>query len=298
MKRGEVTEAMKTMPDEYRLEALEFLYQAEVSELISMKMRSTRKIVAVAIAATMVLALGGVVAAKTGVFGTTFKEGAPEETLKYSTLEVDPDTDETVVTEYTVDDASAVVEFDGADVCNAIEYKLGYVPAGATENDDESAEYFGRVFDWNDGHLEFQTSDDKFIKIDTYYDPQFSYGGMLYTSANVVDLEETTFGDYDVYKFWLNESLEIEGYDEDELIDVYEGDEIVDVIVPQHYVDSTTPVIIMHNPEGYIFVIAGQCITMDELTQVAESIEIRKTDRLVEYTEFDGYSFEISSAAG
>lgn len=293
MKRGIMTEAVRNIDEEYRLEALNLLNQAEVSDLTNMKKNNARKILTIAIAATMTLALGGVVAAKSGVFGTTFRETEPDETVKVMTQEYDPETDTVTSIECTVDDVSAVVQFSGADVCNAIEFKLGYVPSNAIANDDESIQWFGSVYDWNDDMLEFRCSDDSFYKIETYYDPQFSFGGSLYTSDNVSNLEETIIGDYEVYKFWLNGQSETEWHEEDDLYE--DGD---DIIVPQNYVDYSFPVVIMHNPAGYIFVVTGQEVTLDDLTDVATNIEVRQTDKLVECTEFDGNSFEINGAAG
>lgn len=293
MKRGIMTEAVRNIDEEYRLEALNLLNQADVSELTNMKMKNTRRIAIVAIAATMTFALGGVVAAKTGLFGTTIREAAPEETLKISTYEYDSDSDTVIPTEYTINDVSAVVQFDGADVCNAIEYKLGYIPANAIENPESNKEYFGTVYDWNEGLLEFQCSDDSFYKIEIFYDPQFSFGGMLYTNDRVSGLEETIIGDYEVYMFWLNGQSETEWHDED---DWYaEGD---DIIIPQDYVDYSYPAIIMHNPEGYIFFVSGQEVSMDQLIDLATNIEVRQTDKLVEYTQFDGSSFEMGVGAG
>lgn len=291
MKRGIMSEAVRNIDEEYRLEALNLLNQAEVSELTNMKQKNVRKIVTVAIAATMTLALGGVVAAKTGLFGMNVREAQPEETVKQEYHEYDPETTELIEEGVVEVEPSHIVNIAGVGECNGIEFKVGDIPEGAMPVGD-----FGDLYGWNENLqfcIEYEDETMDFVDIKTYYDPEFANGGVLYTMGNVINIEEGQIGDYETYKFNIVEMCERESYEEDDPSVQFAEDG--SPIIPD--VEAISDALILHHPDGYIFVITSSA-GFDMMERVAEGLEIRKTDKVMEATSFGDFSFMINTAAG
>lgn len=300
MKRGVVSEAMNMIPEEYKLKALEVLNQAEVSEITNMKKRSMRRTLTVAVAATMTLALGTVVAAKTGLFGMTMREPAPsEKTITESYVFHDEETGEDEL--YVIQkDVTAVIDFDGQTECQGIEFKLNYLPSMTTIPGGE----FGDPNGWNEDMLQFETENGS-VTVMTYYDAQFGQDGIYYFDEDLYNVERLTMGEYDVYKLSSAYSLDYEYSVEQDCFteenpeenleeNLEENPEEINCIITTDY---TYNYIIMHHPDGYILVIGGS-ESMDVLTEVAQNIEVQHTDKVFQSTEFTAQNIEAYNGVG
>lgn len=277
MRRGVVSEAMDKMSDKYKLEALELLNQAEISEITNMKNgKSTRKIITVGLAASLTLALGVSVAAANGVFSMNVREADPSETITHIVQDYDEESDTIYEYEETVSDIENIITFEGPDSCYGIEFKLGYVPEVNIAPGGE----FGDPYGWNSSFLQFETNNGG-VNITVYYDPQFGENGCLFFNDSLYDIEESVMGEYDVYQFSDSYIVEFEDFDEN----------------PDHYDTYYTHYIIMHHPDGYIIVFSGS-EDMDILKQIAENLEIQHTDDVVETEDFSNHNFSVIRGLG
>lgn len=275
MKHGVVSDAMNKIPEEYKLEALELLNQAEVSEITNMKSKkSVSKIIAVACAATITLAVGATVAAKTGVFGTSVRKAEPSETVKCKELDIDENTGLEKVVEVDKE-VKTVIEFDGESECQGIEFKLGYLPPVTTIPGGE----FGDPYDWNEDFLQFET-DVGSVTVSVYYDSQFGTDGVLFLGVDANNIEQTSIGEYDVYKFDIEYSLEPSEFDSEDVV-----------------YDYAYNYVVLHHPSGHIIVVGGSD-TMDTLSQVAENIQVQYTDKVYQNTDMSSHSFEAYYGVG
>jgi len=262
MKKGILEEAMKNIPEEYKLEALETHNQeAEVTSLN--KRTNLKKAVVVAIAASFILALG-ITAGATGLFGMVLRDPKPNETFTIEYYVYDEEDNETKT--IIVDGISKVVQIDGPDKCQAVEFKANYLPQPYKSHGGD----FGNPDTWNN-YLQLEVGTGS-INIYLFYSSELGKDGCLYLQDNVYKESRGDMGEYEVVKLEATPC----------------GDE---------QADYTNQYLIMYHPDGYVIVIAGT-IDMKEIEKTAQCLDVRKTNEIVKYDPNGDHQISLWSGLG
>ena len=268
-----ISEAIKNISEEYKLEALELHDQAVVSEITNMKSHGiSKKVVVVGLAASLTLALG-VTAYATDFFGIKQRDAAPGESLTID-YNIDDGEGGTFPQAVTYDKVSKYLSFDGPTSCNKVEFKVNYLPAGYIDDG-----IFGDPTDWNDNIVQVLDPNYRVYNIQLYYTAQFGPDGFMFFEDDFKSVEETKIGEFDALKMTGN----------------LEGDYEAEEGVTEHYSYDTSYIILQH-PDGYIFFIGGA--DMGELENIANGIEIRPADGVINYDANDGHSFYMVNGVG
>lgn len=136
MKREVISEAMKNISEEYRLEALE-LHNRDVSEMTSMNAKkNSKKLITIGLVAAVTGALG-ITAFATAYGRMTITEHNPDETVVFTAPAFDIegyDEDGNSVTihesscEVVYESVTREITFDGPEVCNEVQFMPTYLP--------------------------------------------------------------------------------------------------------------------------------------------------------------------------
>lgn len=314
MKRGTFSEALNNIPEEFKLEALELHNQSPISVVNNMN-KKKKSIITVAIAASFVAALGATAAA-TGLFGST-KTKTPEtgetialekSTYNESQLEemaaagIDPEVLATINDDYSYvvtdnyDHISQQLFFEGPTKCNEIEFKVNELPEGYSSRDTSM---FGNPNDWTN-YLQVTTEDDNALTFQVFYTPQLGPDGFLYTQSTKADSNTYDVGDNHITELrTYSEGAEAgENKDESDFADYATLEEDENGTTWLHFNEAVNSnYYIMYNNAGYIIVISGH-EDMETLKALSESIEIRTTDREIEYSSEGVHQFCIDCAVG
>ena len=235
--------------------------------------RAGRRVLTLALAAALVLALAVGALAVTGVFRMSIREAAPEES--FAGPSVTQENGETHT--YTWDGAKLVFNFDGPEECSRVRFKPGYLPY------DESSYFSYKDADGWYSRLSCEGragGSEQPCLIEVRYAPMFLNGGnlLLLYADNVTEIEEGEWNGCRVTKFqteWENHNF-------------LEGEYIVDC---SYY--------ILYQPEqGYIITVSSMQDNLDELEQIAQSLEIEQTDEIVSAADYQGHNEFLDSGIG
>jgi hypothetical protein len=232
-----------------------------------------RRALTLALAAALVLALAVGAMAVGGVFRMSVREAQPEETFAGPSVVRENGETET----YYWDGAKLVCNFDGPDECSRIRFKPNEMPY------DVNAVFSSRDTDGWYSVLSCEGcggGSEQPCRIDVYYAPQFVDGGnlLLLYADNVTEIEEGEWNGCRVTKFqteWENHNFP-------------EGEHIVDC---SYY--------ILYQPEqGYIITVSSMQDNLDELEQIAQSLEIEQTDEIVSAANYQGHNEFLDCGIG
>ena len=194
MKREVISDAMRNISEDYRLEALE-LHNPEISEVNTMRTnKSSKKFLVVGVAAALTCAIG--VMTYAAVSGRlNIREPEPNETIsiEYPAYDIEAVNDageietihqnaQTVVYE----NVSRELTFDGPEACNEILFMPTYIPEGY-----EVA--WGNSNEWCDAAQGVLNGGEHVYNIDVYYASNFGTDGRMILDDNVINdsVEET-----------------------------------------------------------------------------------------------------------
>ena len=227
-----------------------------------------RRVLTLAIAAALVLALAVGALALGGAFRMNVREAEPEETFagprSSTTGEI-----------YYWDDAKLVFNFDGPDECNRIRFKPAELPYEANavfSHKDEDGWYSVLSCEGSGGSRSSQP-----CRIDVYYAPQFVDGGnlLLLYADRVTEIEEEEWNDCRVVKFqtaWANKNT-------------------------SERVDASY--VILYQPEqGYFLTVSSMQDNLEELEQIAKTLEIKPTDEIVSSADYHEYNRFLDTGVG
>lgn len=278
MRREVISEAVNNISDKYKLEALELHDQAIVSDVTNMTSRkNTKRLVGIGIAASLSLALG-ITAVATDFFGIRQRDAESEETMEvvyHDMYDGEGYYSQTV----TYDSVSKYIYFEGPSTCNRIEYMATYLPDGFTDT------CFGDPTGWrtDEDFTQFYDANYNAYNINIYYTAQFGEDGFMFFEDEFTDTENTQIGECCALKM----TGHIEG--DIEIPDSMESED------DTHYYYENSYIIMQH-PDGYIVFLTGE--DMSELEKIAEGLEIRQTDEVIEYNPDDNHCFFMCNGVG
>ena len=232
-----------------------------------------RRVLTLAVAAVLVVALAAGVLAASGVFRMRVREAAPEEV--FDGPSVTTESGETMT--YTWKNAKLVFNFDGPDTCSRIRFKPGYLPYEVY-----------RAFSYKDAEGWYSrlscegrsAGSDQPCLIEVRYAPMFVDDGnlLLLYSDEVSEIEEEEWNGFRVLKFqsvWANPNFP----------------------AGTHNVDCSYCV--LYQPqEGYIITVSSMEDNLGELEQIAKSLEIEKTDELISSADYHGHNEFLTCGVG
>jgi len=228
-----------------------------------------KKIITVTAASALLLAMGATVAA--GGIAIQSRDGEPDETLSFPVTCLDENGKEY---EDTISHPiKKVFTFEKADTCNEIEFKVNSIPS---DYNFIGGKDFGDPKGWN-SFLQGETKDGA-LNVEVFYVPSFGPEGGIYLPNEVTEENYSTMGDYETVEFQTEMVMRYENYDQ--FPELYERDGIkrddTQIIHCNHF--------LMYSKDGYVIslTITGS-EGMDVLKKMAESIEVRKTDKVVKY---------------
>lgn len=270
-----ISEAIKNISDEYKLEALELHDQAKVSEITNMKRGISKRLVGVGVAASLALALG-ITAYATDFFGIKQRDAAPGEKLTVEYQVEDEDGYSTEVVTY--DKVSKYVSFEGPESCNKVEFLPSYLPAGYINEGS-----FGDPTTWGADPLQFFDANYNVYNIELYYTAQFGPDGFMFFEDEFRSVEEAQIGEYN--------ALKMVGHTEGD-IDIPDGIESDD----DTYYSYDDCYIILQHPDGYIFFLSGE--DMGELEKIAQGLSVRATEGVVTYDPSANHQYYMVNGVG
>lgn len=240
-----------------------------------------KKIIGITTASALLVALGVTVAA--GNMGISSRDGEPNETVSIPVTCVDEKGNEYPGT--ISHDVKKVYSFETKDSCNEIEFKTNYVPGYY----DFLGGEFGDPNSWN-SFLQGESSKGCF-NVEVFYTPSFGPEGGIYLPDEAKDEKRGTMGDYETLEFTTDLVLGYANFDE--FKDYYEEIGVTkDTIETYKYYTF-----MMYHPDGYVISLTGS-ESMDVLKKMAENIEVRKTDKVVEYNPDFSYKADITRGVG
>lgn len=270
-----ISEAIKGIDDEYKLEALELHDRVTVSDELNMGTHKTsKKVIGIGIAVGLIAALG-VTAYATDLFGIKQHDPEPEETFEVE-YTIENEDGSFSIEKINYDNIKKCISFDGPDACDKVRFKASYLPEGCVCTFPEEMDMTG----WNDYNLQVEDANGYVINICLYYSAEFGTDGSMIFEEEVTDTEEATIGDYTALKMaGYTEYLSAENDGESEEL-----------------IKDDNCYIILENPDGCIFVISGQ--DMDELVKIAEGLEVEKTGETIEFDPTAEHNIYICNGVG
>ena len=237
------------------------------------KRSAGRRALTLALAAALVLALAAGALAANGVFRMRIREAAPEERFAGPTgsdLNGDPLT-------YYWEGAKLVFNFEGPEDCYKIRFKPGYLPYNGYSyfSPKDADGWYSRLScEGRNGGSEQP------CLIEVRYAPMFLSGGnlLLLYADNVTEIEEEEWSGCRVTKFQTK--YENPNFPEER-----------DVVDGSYY--------ILYQPEqGYIITVSSMQDNLDELEQIAKSLQIEQTDEIVSAADYQGHNEFLDSGVG
>lgn len=232
-----------------------------------------RRALTLALAAVLVLALAVGAMAVGGVFRMSVREAQPEETFAGPSVVRENGETET----YFWDGAKLVFNFDGPDECSRIRFKPNGLPY------DVNAVFSSRDTDGWYSVLSCEGrggGSEQPCRIDVYYAPQFVDGGnlLLLYADDVNGVEEEEWNGCRLMKFqslWDNPNF------------------------PAGTHDVDCSYVLLYQPdEGYILTVSSMQDNLDELVQIAKSLEVEPTDETVSSADYHDYNRFLDSGIG
>ncbi len=272
MKRETITAALNRLDDRFISEAARFrpgAIQEPPERIVHMK---KKRIISVALAAALVLALGIGAYAAFSAFSTRVPE--PEESFRIKWEE-----NSSGYIDWA--DAKLAVTFPETAESKEIEFRPGWLP-------EELAPL--RSEDWI-GYLTAEQLADRYpnmtgsqpLLIESYSMSQFNNGGALlllyYTPENIVEEHWNEQG-VDVMRFHATQHF----------------DARPDHNMPEYTLEQD--IILMSDPEaGWVVRLCGE-IGMDDLLKVAKNLEIHETGRTLTYDDFENHFTFMDGGVG
>ena len=264
MKRETISLALNGLEDTFISEAAEFCPEAiqETPErIVHMK---KKRIVSIALAAALVLALG--IVAYAAYF--SMNQRVPDAT---ETFRINWEEHPSGYLEWH--DAKLAVTFPNTAESKEIEFRPGWLPEELSSLKSDA---------WL-GRLTAETLSDKYpnmtasqpMLIETYYMSMFNDGGALlllyYTPENIIE------------EHWDEQGVDVMRFHATEVLPANDRR-------PEQTLEQD--IILMSNPEaGWVVRLAGEA-GMDTLVKVAKNLEIRETGNVLTYNDFiDHYTF-------
>lgn len=231
-----------------------------------------KRALTLALAAALVLALAVGALAASGAFRMNVREAAPGE--RFAGPSGTAENGDTFT--YFWDGAKLVFSFDGPEECSRVRFRpddLPYDVSGVFSLKDGDGWYTRISCEGSDGR-------DQPCRIDVYYAPMFVDGGnlLLLYADDVTGIAEEAWNGYRLMTFqsvWANPNFP-------------DGGDKVDCSY-----------CLLYQPEqGYIIKVSSMEDNLDELVQIAKSLEIERTDETVSAADYHGHNEFLDCGVG
>lgn len=267
MNRYDVLEALEQV-DEAHLVAAERFFESGKESPVK---RKTVKTVRVLLIAAVITVLLSATAYAAGWFGLRGREVEPEETFP---VHFNTAWDQA----YGAWKATYALEFDSPETCRPVRYRFGWLPEDlrfiSCETDEDGwvkrcdPKPYGDDVPWYEHAEAEKEGTELFFISDVYYAPQFVNGGALILLNQVPDqVQEETWGELSVQTFSCSTWRD------------WKSGETGECDIPVNHV------VLFHPEQGWIFAIRGT-LPLEELVEIARSLEVEQTEGLVEQSQF------------
>ena len=186
-------------------------------------------------------------------------------------------------------DLKYVLEFEGAEECNAVQFKEGWLPFAPNEKVNayacDAEGWRSRLVSETAPEVDSYSDNYQPYMVEVYYAPQFlNDGALLLLDQTPVEIIEEQWGEERVMKF---EATHVsEAVDNDAL----------DIHIPaktMHYYF----VLRFHPEKGYILVTSGTS-DMETVEHIARELQVRETDRVIHSSDFENNCTFIDVSQG
>lgn len=274
MNREKLFDMLSEINDRYVAEAQRYSPEAAPGSSERIVPVKKKRIIAIALAAALMLALGVTAWAVFSPYSTRVPEPEEEFRIKW---------EENARGYIAWTDAKLAITFPETEQSREIEFRPGWLPVDLPDELGSSIPWNNLSSDTWFQRLSLETMADRFpnmtanqpLLIETYYMSMFNDGGALlllyYTPENIIE-EHWDEQNVDVMRFHATKHIEASAY------------------APEHTTEQD--ILLMANAEaGWVVRICGEA-GMDVLVRVAQNLEISETGNVLTYGDFeDHYTF-------
>lgn len=278
MNREQFFSALADIDPRYVKESIAYASEAVSGLSERSKQMKSKRILTLAIAAALILALG---ATAYGLYlGFEYRRPAPEETFS---IHWDDSPDGTI----TWSDAKLVVTLPELEESQEIEFRTGWLPEEMLSLQSEAwKQYFTAETlsdnGMNEGIPAYQGMMQP-LQIQTYCTTQFNQGGallLLYQTPG--DIREEHWDEKNVDVLLFRSHIHF--------------DAVPEYNVPAREYDIDN-ILLLNQEEGWVVKVVGQ-IGEEQLRKVAENLELRPTGNVMRYEDYDSHFAFFDAGVG